>query len=72
MFPNKNGLKQGDVLLPLLYNFALHYAIRWDHVKQDGLKLNGTPQLLVWAVDVNTLGESLHTKQEKEEFSWWF
>jgi len=23
MFPIRNGLKQGDALLPLLYNFAL-------------------------------------------------
>jgi hypothetical protein len=35
-FPIQNGLKQGDALLPLLFNFALEYAIRrskksrWD------------------------------------------
>jgi hypothetical protein len=28
MFPIRNGLKQGDDLLPLLFNFALEYAIR--------------------------------------------
>jgi len=28
MFPIKNGLKQGDALLPLLFNPALEYAIR--------------------------------------------
>jgi hypothetical protein len=27
-FPTRNGLKQGDALLPLLFNFALEYAIR--------------------------------------------
>jgi hypothetical protein len=27
MFAVKNGLKQGDALLPLLFNFALEYAI---------------------------------------------
>jgi hypothetical protein len=27
-FPFKNGLKQGDALSPLLFNFALEYAIR--------------------------------------------
>jgi hypothetical protein len=26
--PIHNGLKQGDVLSPLLFNFALEYAIR--------------------------------------------
>ena len=28
MFPIRNGLKQGDVLSPLLFNFALEYVIR--------------------------------------------
>jgi hypothetical protein len=27
-FPNQNGLKQGDALSPLFFNFALEYAIR--------------------------------------------
>jgi len=27
MFPVRNGRKQGDVLSPLLVNFALEYAI---------------------------------------------
>jgi hypothetical protein len=26
-FPIQNGVKQGDVLLPLLFNFALEYAL---------------------------------------------
>jgi len=28
MFPVRNGLKQGYVLSPLFFNFALEYAIR--------------------------------------------
>jgi hypothetical protein len=46
--------------LPLLFNFALAYAIRRGQVNQDGLKLNGTHQHLVY-VDVNILGGSIHT-----------
>ena len=41
-FPIRNGLKQEYALSPLLFNFALDFAIRRGQVSQDGLKLNGT------------------------------
>jgi len=67
MFPIRNGLKQGDALLPSLFNVALEYAIRMVRVNQDGLKLNGIHQLLVYADDVNILEGSAHTIKENSE-----
>ena len=56
MFPIKNGLKQGDVLIPLLFNFALGYAIKRAELNQESVKLNGKHQLLFNADNVNILG----------------
>ena len=60
-------MKQGDALSPLIFNFALEYAIRKVQVNQDCLKLNGTHQLLAYADDVNILGGSVHTVKENAE-----
>jgi hypothetical protein len=54
----QNDLKQGDALLPPLFNFALEHAIMKVQENQVGLKSNGTHQLLVYADDMNLLGDS--------------
>jgi len=60
-------LKQGDALSPLLFNFALDYAIGRVQVIQNGLKLNDTQQLLDYTDDVNILEGSLHTIKKNAE-----
>ena len=64
IFPIRNDLKQGDALSPLIFVFASAYVIKSVQVNQDGLKLNGTHQFLVYADYINILGESVNTIKE--------
>ena len=56
------GMKQ-DAFLPMFVNYAVEYARSSDKVNQNGLKLNGSKQLLVYADNINVWGGSIHTIQ---------
>jgi hypothetical protein len=45
----------------IAFQFCFRVAIRRVQVKQDGLKLNGTYQVLIYADDSNITGGSVHT-----------
>jgi hypothetical protein len=53
--------------LPLLFNFALEYAIRKVQEYQVRVKLNGTHQLLVYADEINILGDNIDNKKKHTE-----
>ena len=62
-FPKITSLIKSVILVGIL--FQLYQ--RLVQVNQDGLKLNGTHQLLAYADDVNILEGSAHTVKENTE-----
>jgi hypothetical protein len=55
--------------LPLLFNFALEYAIRKAQENQVGLKLNGAHELLAHVDDVDLLVDNIDTIKENRNFN---
>ena len=51
----------------MLYRHCFQLCFRRVQVNQNGLKLNGTHQLLVYADYVNILGGSIHTIKENAQ-----
>jgi len=61
MCPIRNGLKKGDDLSSLLFNFDLQYAIRKVKANHMLLKFKGTHQFIIYVDSVN-LGVKGYTR----------
>jgi hypothetical protein len=49
------------------FQFSLKYDISKVQENHDGMQVNGTHQLLVYASDINNLGEKIYTTQASRE-----
>ena len=68
MFCNRNGLNPRENLSLWVFRFALEYVIRKVQENEEGSKLNGTRHFLVYADDVNTLDDTIHSIQKNTGF----
>jgi hypothetical protein len=69
VFPIGNDLKEGDALLALRFTFALENTVSRVQANQEGLKLNGRHQLLIYADGVNIFSGSKQTVQKSTQAS---
>jgi len=58
-FKINQGLKQGDVLAPMLFILALEYAVRKTTVDTNASLLHKSTQLAEYTDDINILGRNL-------------
>jgi hypothetical protein len=59
--------KTRDALSPLLFKFALEYAIKKVQENQLGLRLYGIDWPLIYTDDVNLLGNNINTTEKCTE-----
>jgi hypothetical protein len=58
-------LKKGDALIAIGFQYRFRIYIGRLQVNQEGLKLNGTHQILVYVDDVNMMVGSTSTRNKK-------
>jgi hypothetical protein len=66
-FPFQKWSLKRATLSPLLFNFALEYAIKKFQKYQMRLKLNGIYQLMAYADNVNLLGDNIYTVNKTQQ-----
>ena len=67
MFCIRNGLNPREDLSLWIFRFALGYVIRKVQENEEGSKLNGTRHFLIYADDVNTLDDTIHSIEKNTE-----
>jgi hypothetical protein len=58
---------KNEMLIHWLVTSVVEYAIRRVQVNHEGLKLNGTHQLMVYTDDANVFGGDMSTVNKKPE-----
>jgi len=65
--PVSTGLRQGDALLPILFNIALEKVIRESHIEDNGVQLRGfIIGVLAYAGDTGENKENLIEQAVKQ------